>query len=95
MLLNGQAVAFIAQGKYEEADEALQEALSKDNNHADSLINMIVLSHHQGKPEVANRYLSQLRDSSPNHRYIKAFEQKKSDFHKLCKAYAPAIAASA
>ncbi|XP_044738423.1 coatomer subunit epsilon [Chrysoperla carnea] len=94
-LLNGQAVAFISQGKYKEAEEALQDALGKDPNDPDTLINMIVLSHHQGKSDVANRYLSQLKDLSPNHRYVKNYEQKKLDFQRFCKSYAPSVTASA
>ena len=53
MLLNGQAVTFLAQGKYSEAESALNEAMEKDPNNADTVVNMIVLSQHQGKaPEV-------------------------------------------
>lgn len=50
VLLNGQAVCFLGQAKYEEAEGALQEALDKDPNNPDTLINMMVLAHHTAKP---------------------------------------------
>ena len=53
--MNGQAVTFIGQGKYEEAESALQEAMDKDSNNPDTLMNMMVLSQHLSKPmEVPN-----------------------------------------
>lgn len=43
-LLNGQAVCFIGQEKYDEADVALRESLEKDPNNYDTLVNLISLS---------------------------------------------------
>lgn len=61
VLLNGQAVCFLGQAKYEEAEGALQEALDKDPNNPDTLINMMVLAHHTAKPpEVTIRNTSAL-----------------------------------
>ncbi|CAG0915930.1 unnamed protein product [Notodromas monacha] len=92
LLLNGQACALIGQGKFEEAESALQESLEKDPNNADTLVNMIVLSQSQGKaPEVANRYLNQLKDSHAEHPFVKAFGAKESDFERVTKLYAPSV----
>lgn len=89
VLLNGQAVSFIAQGKYPEAEAALSEALEKDSNNPETLVNMIVLSQLTGKqPEVSNRYLSQLKDMDSNHPYVVSLNQKEMDFDRMCKQYA-------
>lgn len=55
LLLNGQAVTFIGQGLYVEAEAALQEALDKDANYPDTLVNLIALNRHtETSPEVNN-----------------------------------------
>jgi coatomer protein complex subunit epsilon len=89
LLLNGQASSFLQQGKFEEAEAALQEAIEKDSANPDTLINMIVLAQLTGKaPEVCNRYLTQLKHDSPGHPFVKAYQQKESDFDRMVKQYA-------
>ncbi|CAH1100069.1 unnamed protein product [Psylliodes chrysocephalus] len=92
LLLNGQAVTFIGQAKYEEAEAALQEAIDKDANYPDTLVNFITLQRHMGKgPEIANRYLSQLKDANPEHPYIKDLRQKESEFQRITQQYSPSV----
>jgi len=89
LLLNGQATTFLAQAKYAEAEAALGEAIEKDPNNPDTLVNMIVLAQHQGKqPEVSNRYLSQLKDLDPNNSFVLKLNQKEADFDRMVKQYA-------
>lgn len=89
LLLNGQAVTFLAQAKYTEAEAALQEALDKDPNNPETFVNLIVMSQHTGKqPEVSNRYLSQLKDMDPQHSFVVKLQQKEADFERMVKQYA-------
>ncbi|KAI9261055.1 coatomer epsilon subunit-domain-containing protein [Sporodiniella umbellata] len=88
-VLNGQAVANIALGRYPEAESLLLEAQNKDNDHPDTLINLITCSILSGKPnEVIQRYTSQLREARPDHPYIQELDLKSSLFDRCASRYA-------
>ena len=89
LLWNGQAVALIARGKLDEAESLLQDSLTKDNTNAESLINLMVVAHFQGKgAEVANRYLNQLKDSHPHHPFVQDLSAREREVDRLIQSFA-------
>jgi len=93
LLLNAQACVLIMQEKYDQADKLLQEAIEKDSNDPETLINLTVVSRNVGKSfEVCNRYINQLKDGFPNHIWTKEYQSKENEFDRLCRQYEAAIA---
>eukprot|EP00188_Purpureofilum_apyrenoidigerum_P004355 Plantae.Rhodophyta-Purpureofilum_apyrenoidigerum.ctg4869.p2 GENE.Plantae.Rhodophyta-Purpureofilum_apyrenoidigerum.ctg4869~~Plantae.Rhodophyta-Purpureofilum_apyrenoidigerum.ctg4869.p2 ORF type:complete len:322 (-),score=88.72 Plantae.Rhodophyta-Purpureofilum_apyrenoidigerum.ctg4869:1232-2116(-) len=81
-LLNGLALCNMALKRYPRAEQTLLEALGKNQNHSDSLINSIVLSKHKKKPaELVSRYYTQLKKvASPSHPWLTAHETFNEQF---------------
>ena len=93
-LLNGQAACYMRMGKYEDAEGALQEALNKDSNNPETLINMSVLAQHLGKSaEVSNRFISQLKAGHESHTFSKEYHAKLADFKRIVESSKPSVAA--
>ncbi|RHZ87962.1 hypothetical protein Glove_27g11 [Diversispora epigaea] len=87
-VLNGQAVCKIHLGKYLEAESLLLEALNKDNDDPDTLVNLIVVSNLLGKStEVINRYINQLKDVTPNHAFLQDLDLKTSLFDRASQRF--------
>jgi len=87
-LLNGQAACHMRMGKFEDAESVLQDALNKDSNNPETLINMAVLAQHLGKTaEVSNRYVSQMRAGHDAHAFTRDYQAKMNDFKRIAESY--------
>ncbi|KJE90289.1 hypothetical protein CAOG_01622 [Capsaspora owczarzaki ATCC 30864] len=93
-LLNGQAVCHLHQGRLEEAESLLQEALSKDSSDPDTIANLVTVSIHQNKPqEVINRFVNQLKDEAPAHPFTRDLLAKERAFDRAAEQFAPQVKA--
>jgi len=86
ILLNGQAVCFLLQGKSEQAEDVLQKALDKDSGHPETLINLSIVSQFLGAKDSAKRYISQVKDSHPDHPYVLRLQEKEKLFDEFSSA---------
>ncbi len=50
LLLVAQASCLVMQQKYDQAESLLQDALQRDANNPEALINMVAVHQHLGKP---------------------------------------------
>jgi len=87
-LLNGTAVCNLHMKKYAEAEKALNEALEKQPNDPDTLVNLIVVCHHLRKsPQVFERYLKILRSVAPQHGYVTELDRFNTKFDEIAKRW--------
>lgn len=86
MLVNAQVAVLIAQEKFEEAWDLLQDT---SGDSEDTLINNMVASGRLGKgPEVYNRIFSQFQEIQVKGKYLQNYEEKVRDFDNLVAIYA-------
>lgn len=84
MVLNGMAVCYLAEGKVEEAERVLKEALTKNPNCPNTLVNVIASSMYKNKPaELIARYFAQLRLVAPENVWLKGYTEKEAEFDRL------------
>lgn len=83
-ILNGMALCAIAKGKPEEAERSLQEALVKNPNCVNTLINVIACAKYRNKPaELVARYFEQLGRVAPGNAWLKEYLAKEQEFDNL------------
>ncbi|KAI7872565.1 coatomer epsilon subunit-domain-containing protein [Spinellus fusiger] len=88
-VLNGQAATQLSLGRYPEAEALLMEALAKNSDDADTLVNMIVCATLTSKTQdVIRRYVSQLREVAPLHPFLQELDLKSSLFDRAASRYA-------
>lgn len=89
LLLNGVAVANMHMNKFDEAEKSLLEALSKNQNDPDTLINLISCYQHLGKPtEVISRYSNQLKSVAPHHPFVEHLKTVEGAFDRVAQGFA-------
>jgi len=88
LLLNSQSVCYIGQGEYKKAEITLQDALEKDSNDIDALVNSLFISGHMKvSTDVSKRQLNMLRDAYADSDFIKNYSKKEAEFDSLSQAY--------
>jgi predicted Zn-dependent protease len=89
LLLNGLAIAQMAKGNFDTAEKLLLDAMSKRGSDPETLINLITCSQHLKKGmDLINRYITQLKSSSPNHPWVRSYLAMESKFDKTAKSQA-------
>jgi coatomer protein complex subunit epsilon len=94
LLLNGLASVHLKRldkpDEPKNAEKLLLQSMEKNPNDVDTLVNLVALYQHLGKPkEVINRYLNQAKARTPKHPYIKELEQLEQSWERLVSRYSP------
>lgn len=91
VLLNGLAACNMALKKVGEAERLLLQAIEKDNQNPETLINLIAVYEHQGKVELAQRQINQLRINVPKHPFLASLQHHEDEFDRLVKSFAAEV----
>jgi len=97
LLLNGLACCHLHMSDKKDnvklAEKELLQALEKNPNDPDTLVNLVALFLHQNKPkESIARYLSQLKQRSGSHPWVKKLQLKEDSFDRLAARYSASVA---
>lgn len=84
-LLVGNAAAHMLMGQYDEAERDLLDALQKDSKDVDALANLVVCSHHLGKP--TSRYVNQLTMADGKHPILARRDEFSKAFDVAASSY--------
>lgn len=87
-----QAIAEIHLGRLEEAEAALQQVFSRDQQNIDAIANNIVLNTISGK--ISDQLLDDLRTLSPKHILLHEKQEKESLFDKAASKFSAKVAAA-
>ncbi|MCJ1298889.1 hypothetical protein MMC08_001680 [Hypocenomyce scalaris] len=88
--LVGQAVAELHLGRLPEAEAALQQAVQRDANDPEAIVNSIVLNVLTGKD--TSELVSSLQSTAPNHAFLADLEEKSALFDQAATKYAAKVA---
>jgi coatomer protein complex subunit epsilon len=98
LLLNGIAATHLHKldkpDEAKHAEKALLQALEKNPNDTETLVNLVCCSQHLGKSkDIVNRYISQIKGRAPNHPWVREIELLEGSFDRHAGRFAPAKAA--
>jgi coatomer protein complex subunit epsilon len=94
LLLNGLASVHLKRldkpDEARNAEKVLLQAMEKNPNDVDTLVNLVALYQHMGKSkEVINRYLNQAKARTPKHPYVKELELLEQSWERLVSRFSP------
>jgi coatomer protein complex subunit epsilon len=89
---NGLAAAYICMKNYQEAEKVLLEALAREPENPDTLINLITVQQHTGKgsSDAASQYLITLKRVAPGHPMVASLALAEGSFERVAAGFAAA-----